>query len=209
MGTFLVFTRPYAHLPVVWVWKVLYGGQISQNVRGGYTVALAVVVYFLPYSTEWFGFRDFKETIIFFVLGMSLNYYKRISRRTISTIVRILWIVVGTASSVMLFHWFYEVKAAMLITAIIMISVSWQIAALVGENSVCKWISSNNLTIYIYSWPCQAVTMVIASKLGFSWYIMTLNMFVVGITAPILMVLIYKKIKVLNNQFFDLLLGMK
>lgn len=189
--------------------KSLTDGQVSRNVLRGGTAAAAVIIYFLPYSTNWFGFNDFKESIIFFALGMSLNYCKRTSKRTISAAIRILWIAVGAITSIMLFHLFYAVKVVKLITAIIMISVSWQIAVFIGENNVCRWISRNNLTIYIYSWPFQAVTMVIAGKLEFSWYLTTLSMFAVGMTAPILMVLVYKKFKVLNNQFFDLLIGIK
>lgn len=203
-------------LPVLMLVYLLFGlirlyvtDKLAKMFVGGGTAVLAVVLYFLPYSTEWFGFSDFKENIIFFTLGMSLNCCKSTSKRTIFAAIRILWIVVGTMTSIMLFHSFFEVKVVMLITAIIMISVSWQIAVFVGENNVCRWISSNNLTIYIYSWPFQAVTMAIASKLGFSWFQMTLSMFVVGMTTPILMMFIYKKLKVLNNRFFDLLLGMK
>lgn len=140
---------------------------------------------------------------------MGLYSCKRDSQNTTSTVAGMLWFAAGTAVSVLLFHWFYDVKAAMLLMAIIMISVSWQVAAFIGENSFFRWLSGNNLTIYIYSWPFQAVIMVIAGKLGFSWYLMALSMFIVGMTAPVLMVLVYKKFKVLNNRFFDLLIGMK
>ena len=59
------------------------------------------------------------------------------------------------------------------------------------------------------SWPFQAVMMAAAGRLGFSWYSTSLSMFIIGMTAPILLVLVYKRLKVLNNRFFDLLIGMK
>lgn len=170
---------------------------------------VSIFLYFFPYSTNWFCFDDFKQAFIFFFFGMITNQTIKDKPRTAYTPYRIAWIIIGTLFSVFSSIYFNQNKIMLLLTAIVMISVCWQIAVLVGQNKITKWISENNFTIYIYSWPVQSVVMILAEKLGFPWYSTTLSMFSAGICVPVLIALVYKKFSRLNNRFLDLLVGAK
>ena len=50
------------------LWKKLMKGRSVQMVFG-VTTLLSLGLYFLPYETEWLGFSDLKEEIVFFVFG--------------------------------------------------------------------------------------------------------------------------------------------
>lgn len=202
-------------LPVLFLLYMILG--TSRGLLNGNSVnsvffimtLISVVLYFEPYSTQWFGFSDFKEAAVFFTVGMIMRYYGGLPKEDASAVFRILWIVCGFVLSLVLIHWFNGNKLIVLSVALIMISVCWQVAVLIGDNSICRWVSNHNFTIYIYSWIFQAVVMVIISRLGVLWYLITLTMFVTGIAAPVCSIFVYKKLKVLHNKFFDLLLGIK
>ena len=170
---------------------------------------VSVFLYFFPYSTNWFCFDDFKQAFIFFFFGMITNQTIKDKPRTAHTPYRIAWIIIGTIFSVFSSIYFNQNKIMLLLTAMVMISVCWQIAVLVGQNKITMWISENNFTIYIYSWPVQSVVMILAEKLVFPWYLTTLSMFSAGICVPVLIALVYKKSSRLNNHFLDLLVGAK
>lgn len=184
------------------VCKKLLNGKNDQLVLA-VMVQISVVLYFMPYGTEWFGLSDFMKAMPFYTTGIIVNRFLRYCKRMNSVGFRVIWILSGLTISIALLYWFNDIKIVMLLIALIMISVCWQVAVLIGENRVCRWVSSHNFIMYIYSWPFQAVAMVIASRQGFSWYMTTLVMFITGITVPICMVFVYKKLKRLNNRFFE------
>lgn len=97
----------------------------------------------------------------------------------------------------------------MLLIAILMIQAWWQIANIITYNKVALWISNHNFTFYIYSWPFQAVVMVICSRLGIPWYLMSLFMFIAGFAGPLSMIFVYERFEKIRNRGFDLILGMK
>lgn len=201
-------------LPVLMMLYLVFGlGRKLMNGKSinewcGIILVLTVVLYFLPYSTQWLGFSDFKEAAVFFMLGIIMNCYTQKHILNGCNAYRFLG-GIGILISAALVHFGNGSKIMMLLTAIIMIWVCWQMATLIGDNRICKWISKHNFTIYIYSWPFQAVVMELAARMNFSWYMTTLCMFLVGLAVPVLMVLVYKKLKVLNTPFGDLLLGVK
>ena len=190
-------------------WKKLLRKDTGNIVL--FTILVAcVILYFLPYGTDWFGFNDFKKAALYFTSGMISNcFIKRHSNNKPRSVTRLFIIAVGLVSCILMTHFFSKNEFIMLLTALIMIYVCWQIASLVGENKLTHWICNNNFTIYIYSWPFQALTMAILEKLYFPWYVVTLCMFVVGITIPILIILVYQKLQRIHNRFFNLLLGIR
>ena len=90
-----------------------------------------------------------------------------------------------------------------------MIVVCYELARIINDSKVTIWISRNNFTIYIYSWPFQAVIMAICGKLRLEWYFTSVLMFFVGFAGPISVIFIYTKLKSIHNRFFELVLGMK
>lgn len=190
------------------IWKNLVKGK-NYNLVFVFTTLAAIVLYFLPYSTDWFGFGDFKKVVVFFTFGMLLNHYKKYIYQIKSLPFRIILLLMGLAVSMILVKYCYDAELAMLFIALIMIYVCWHIAVLIKDNPLCKWLSYHNFTIYIYSWPFRSVIMVLLCKMNFPWYLTTLCMFLTGLAVPILIVLIYGRAKMINNHFLDLLLGFK
>lgn len=171
------------------------------------TLVLAVILYFWPYDSDWFGFGDLKKSVVFFVIGMMVN--KSSSEECGFKLQRTSWALVATLFSVLLTQRFYGNRFVMFAVAVTMISACWQFALLIGENKFAMWISRHNFTIYIYSWLFQAVVMTICDRFGIMWYITTICMFVVGLGVPSMMIQIYGKSGMPHNRVFDLVLGMK
>lgn len=190
------------------IWRIFV---TNENLKNGIIGALivSIVLYFFPFSTDWIGFGDFKEAAIYFVMGMiwylilihtKIRYFKIIS---------IIWCISGIVITLFFTQRFCENRLSMLLSAIIMISVCWQIAGIIGENYICQWLSDNNFTIYIYAWPFQAIVMAICNSFGLTWYFTTFCMFISGIISPALLIAAYKKLRVIHNEFFNLLIGIK
>lgn len=202
-------------LPVLLLLYIIMGGiyRLFADRKGNYVLLLActiaVVFYYLPIETQWFGINDLKEYTIFFVVGM-LVYRLLKQREFIVPIgVRVIMGVLGIIVTLWATVNNYTYRTLSLILALIMIMVCWQGAKMIGENKLCKWMSKHNFTIYIYSWPFQAIVMAVAGRLELSWWIVSMTMFVVGMVMPVAMVIIYDKFKVINNRFLDLVLGVK
>lgn len=202
-------------LPVLLLIYLAFGlGSITIKNRNSnifiYGAAIvSIILYFLPFQTQWFGFGDFKEASIYFTLGLLVYNLLIKTDYAMFGIVRLAWMIVGIAISMLIVHNFYYSRIMMLMEAIIMISVCWQVAAVVRETNLTRWLSSNNFTIYIYSWPFQSVMMTVAGYEGLNWYMTCVSMFVVGLAAPILIVVIYRRFTNIHNRIFDLLIGIK
>lgn len=171
---------------------------------------VSVIIYFFPIQTNWFGWNDLKNAMVFFVLGMIIKLYLlKKDRIPYPLWLRFILSILGIIGSIILFSTYKDLKVIALLCGIIMVFVCWQIASIIEENKICRWISQNNYTIYIYSWPFQAVMMMIADKMKLPLVITTLSMFIVGILCPVLLIVTYTHIKGVRNYFFDLLLGVK
>lgn len=194
------------------LWKIFVPDQKKYI---GLTLAIisAIILYFLPNQTNWFGWNDLKDAMVFFVSGMILKQYmyntKRISLDPYPLYIRFIGLILGVVGAIILFVIYQDTNIAILLCGIIMIFVCWQVASIIGVNKVCKWISKNNFTIYIYSWPFQTVMMVLADRFNLSLQLTVLCMFIIGMVGPIMLILIYMNMKVNKNYFFDLLLGVK
>lgn len=203
-------------LPVLFLLYVLFGlwkTLVPDNKECLGLIVLsvvAVILYFLPIQTNWFGWNDLKNAIVFFVSGMIIKLYLLKKNRIMCPLwLRFILSILGIIGSIILFITYKDLKIITLLCGIIMIFVCWQIASIIVENKICRWISQNNYTIYIYSWPFQAVMMIISDKLKLPLGITTLSMFIVGIVCPVLLIVIYTHIKGIRNYFFDLILGVK
>jgi peptidoglycan/LPS O-acetylase OafA/YrhL len=122
---------------------------------------------------------------------------------------RTLWIVAGMAVSILLVKNYQQNVVLMLVVALLMISVCWQLAKIIGENRAMAWLSKHNFTMYLYSWPFQAAVMTVCTMEGFSWWLTTICMFITGLIAPSIMIYIYEHGKRIQNRFFELVLGIK
>ena len=200
-------------IPVLLLCYILFGAWhqlVTEKNKSMMLLAVTVfsfVLYFLPFSTQWLGLGDLKEACIFFCIGMNLKQILPMCKEY-SKWIRYVWIVVTVLAAVALDRWARK-KAVMLIVAVLMISACWQLAKVIGNSKLALWVSNHNFTIYIYSWPCQAVIMGICGRLGMPWYFMSVFMLFAGIFGPISVILLYEKLDCIHNRMFDLILGMK
>lgn len=169
----------------------------------------ALLLYFIPVSTDILCFNDFKKNVCFFVLGIVANILLTQKNFELPIPGKILFVIPGICLCIFLSLNFNKNQVLMLLTAVVMIVVCWQLATFIKETKISHFISKNNFTIYIYSWPIQSVVMLIAERLFSTWYITTVCMFLSGIAGPLLIAITYKHAKKINNKLFDILLGVK
>lgn len=143
-------------LPVLFLLYVLFGlwETVIPEKKGYLSITVlsigAVILYFLPIQTDWFGWTDLKNSMVFFVSGMILKkYLNKKNRIPYPLCKRFLLAIIGIIGSIVLFITYKDYKIIALLCGIIMIFVCWQIASTIEENKICKWISQSNYTIYI------------------------------------------------------------
>ena len=169
---------------------------------------ISSVLYFLPIASQWFGLNDIKENCIFFAGGgiayfLQAEHRNRLNNKTYKGVACFFAISV----SAFLFWRYNGFAAAKLMIAVLMIAACWISATILRENRISKWMSAHNFTFYIYSWPFQAVMMVLCERLCCPWQIMTLCMFFAGLAGPAWIILVYDKCRWIHCDFFDLILG--
>ena len=180
----------------VFVWLIIFA--ITSN------------IYFLPIDTQWFGWSDIRGNGLFFAGGsIAYLFLSNRCKTNLGVIIKGIWCFLAFPVSLLLFWRYNELVAVKLVVAILMITACWTLATMLRENRVSKWISAHNFTFYIYSWPFQAVMMVICERLCFSWQIMTPCMFLAGLAGPAVIIFVYDKCKWIQCGFFDLILGVR
>lgn len=166
---------------------------------------LSIIGYFLPVSIQWLGIKDLLNSCVFFCVGMivkTLDFKKR----------RVPYVIkcgIGIVVSIIIFQNVPKNKSTLLLIALIMIYSCWQLAGKIGKSKFALWIGMHNFTIYIYSWPFQAIMMAVCDKIQMKWYVTSFLMFVIGLFGPICLVYTYEKFDRIHNKVFDLILGMK
>ena len=205
-------------IPVLFMCYVLFGLWKSfvttenEKIMTGVLLIFSLLLYFLPYATDWMAFADLKEACIFISIGITTRKILKNSGG-VSGKSDVLFRLVCITGAVILNSWLMKVDFVQifsrLLSADIMIFASWQLAALIGKNSFTFWVSRHNFTIYIYSWLFQSVVMTICGAYGMLWYMTSLLMFLSGFAGPVLMITIYEKFTKVHNRVFDLMLGVK
>lgn len=202
-------------LPVIFIiyaifglWKK-YAYILNEKIVLSVSVIVSIGLYFLPFTTDWFGIGDIKKEILFFVIGMIFYTVVQRTKIKISKVVYLLISGVLFVGSIIAYHYLKGNSICVLFIAIVLIYSCWCFSCFVGETSFTKWISLHNFTIYIYSWLFQSVVMIICEKFGMPWYLATIVMFISGLGFPTIIAIVYEKWTKIHNKFFDLLLGIK
>lgn len=201
-------------LPVLLMCYILFGIWrtyfLQKKIRDSVALVLVTtVIYFLPIKIRWFALSDLKDEMIFFAAGILAYSMGRRKFHKRESVVRITEMVLTFGVSLVLHTKFSQYKMLLLIVAFLMIDCMWQMSCLLESGALISWVSRHNFTIYIYSWPAQAVAMVLCTALGFPWYLTTPVMFAVGLAVPSILAVAYEKINCIHNRFFDLVLGIK
>lgn len=189
------------------VWKCFVTDS-SKNYMLFIATMLSLILYFFPLSTEWFGFSDLKKACLFFCLGMIVKQKLAMQERNNTKCLLLIELVLETAGAVLLEKKWYNNELIGMVIALLMISVCWQLAKIIGSCRLAVWISNYKYTFYIYSWPFQALVMEICERMQIMWYFTSVIMFVAGMLGPIIIIIGYEKLDKIHNWILDLILGM-
>ena len=95
--------------------------------------------------------------------------------------------------------------------SLLMIGAVMLLAKCMGRKkcSIVSQIGENAFTVYLYSWPIQAVTeLLMTVVLKSNWLVTWIFMFIAGICGPMIMIQIYKKLMP-RNRILAVILGVK
>lgn len=188
-------------------WKGLgkvKSGWIKICVWGG-TLIIATLFSVCPAQVKWFGGEDICKNFVYVLLGMYLSeavVAKRIFNIKMGALAFVVSAVAYYLCDSEIVEWI--ISFAMIYMAVsLSIELSWY---------GCRWIKyigEHAFTIYIYSWPVQAVAeMGLVVVLKLEWSVSYLVMFVAGLAGPLLIYELYTR-KMRRNTFLDAMIGVK
>ncbi len=190
--------------------------KISINIVGRMFLLLFVIslaVY--PIDIDWFAINDICNQLIFFCIGIFteklINEKKQCFFRCSFAILNVV-IAISIFIILRHFDYFYFIGlmnfsnviiGVLMIYSVLYISIK---LAYMG-NKILDYFEGKTFSIYIISWPCQAIAEIVANRiLHMHWYIVMPIMFVVGLGVPLLISEIYRRVK-WHPKFINLLFG--
>lgn len=206
-------------LPTLFICYVILGGlkksrsSFNNKLFQRIAVLLGIVsvcFWLWPIKTDLFALKDVTENLFYMVLGMLVAFVEKNSTANLNKYLKVIISAVLFTVSVMLYNFKYnrEIKLAISICMVLaLILFAKSIGSFLQKQF--EFISRNVFTIYIYSWIFQSFTMVLLEKLDAKLVVMAPTMFVVGITLPLIIALIYKNENKLKCKVFDLCLGVR
>lgn len=196
------------YIPVIFffgVFSALLSKQMKER-KWVQVVALAgsYMLLWLPETTDWFALEDMRKTFFYYVLGFLLS-----CKDEFECVVRSkLWLL-GLPSALAVFFSETEPKTLVALLMIGFVFCFGTIADL-RQNAVCKQIEQYSFTIFLLSWPAQAVMEVVLSRmLQLPVLVSMAGMFMAGIVVPLLCIQIVNWLeKYVPVRWLKLVLGM-
>lgn len=149
-----------------------------------------------PIEIDWFCITDICKELFWFLLAFELM--QGIIQDSCRAF-RPIFVIAALVISIVIYYLEGRFDTTILqpiITALmiyVVIAVSYFV-----KNNVTKFaeiVSKNQLSIYIFSWPFQAVLeLIINKKLHLGWYFIFPMMFIAGLVCPLVVIVIYKKL---------------
>lgn len=174
----------------------------------GGVILIGVVLTLFPIPIRWFAIEDISKELIYALLGMFLCKYIIKKKESICR-----WFVGAIAA--MLSVTLYVCNTGIIgnkLISLLMIYFMLTLSVILSNKckvKAFKYIGTHSFTIYIYSWPIQAVVeMILTVVLSSSWYLIYTCMFVCGLCGPLFIYEFYCKF-IPKNRFFDAMLGVK
>lgn len=176
---------------------------------------LALVLAIFPVDINWFSLNDICDQLIYFCIGifsekLIINKRKdifKIGFAIFNVFFAVLIFVICRYFNYFGYNWILNLSnviiAILMIYSIIFLSILLENTG----NKFLDYFSGKTFSIYIISWPCQAVVEIVTNRiLHMHWYIVIPAMFFVGLGVPLLINEIYRKIK-WHPKFINLLFG--
>ena len=189
------------------VGSVLYTKFVSKNRKLMIAVwIIAFVLIFTPSVTNWLGINDIKNYLFWYLSGLILGETDALPKIK-STIKGLLFFVLGALTFVVC-----GMKAYNPIVGVFMLAAIIALCMFINLDKIriCKLIEKHSYSIFILSWPAQAVVEVIGNKILHLPLIVNMPlMFLSGLLIPLMMVwIVGKASKIPFVEKVELLLGM-
>jgi fucose 4-O-acetylase-like acetyltransferase len=169
-------------------------------------VVLGFYFAFYPIKAEWFGITDVCLEFVYVILGIYVcKYFIERNRKIAYTPL----VVVSLPASLFLWFFFRGNLVVGKTVTLLMIYFTMGFCMLIEpfKNSFLKAVGRRAFTIFIWSWPVQAVVeLVLVLKLNAPWFITYSIMFVCGLIGPLVIYRICDKIFP-NNWFVGANIG--
>ena len=181
--------------------------QSLRFAEGGGWISLGIILTFYPIPVRWFAIEDISIEFVYALLGMFLSDFIIKNKEILFQ-----WYagaVAGIVAFILYAHGFGTVGYKL--TGVLMIYLMLTLAVVLSKHEmrVIKYIGTHAFTIYIYSWPIQAVTeFVVVVILKLQWYVTYPCMFLVVLLGPLIIYEIYMKY-LPKNKFLDRMIGVK
>ncbi len=203
-------------LLIIYVFSYLILKASKNKIIFSLVIFISFVLAIFPANINWFALNDICDQLIYFCLGIlvqELLVKKR--NQVLKSVISIFNICLAIFIFVGLryfnyfgFDWLLNfsnvVIAVLMIYSLLFISVFFENRG----SKVLDYFEGKTFSIYIISWPCQAVAEIAVNRiLHMHWYIVIPCMFIVGLGVPLLVNEVYKRIK-WHPKFISLVLGL-
>ena len=163
-----------------------------------------------PIEIEWFGVSDICKELVYVLIGIfTCKYF--IERGVFDSLNKTM-IAISLILSIIFFVNFKGIlweKAISFLMIYFIIGLSIILCQLCENaiNTMLKVIGTRAFTIYIYSWPIQAVVeIVLVLKLNMPWQVVTSVLFVCGLFGPIIIYEVGSNL-LQNSKFISVMIG--
>lgn len=176
---------------------------------------ISLLLAIFPIQINWLAINDICKLLIYFCIGILV---KEAVLNNKNTLLRIDISIYGICISVILFvilkffgisynHWIYNLSNIIIAILINYALMSFSVLIEKKGSKMLDYLDGKTFSIYIISWPCQAVTEIIFNRvLHMHWYIVIPAMFIAGLGIPLLVNAVYKRIK-WHPKFINLVFG--
>ncbi len=173
------------------------------------TFLVAIALHFIKIDIAWLGISDLCNFTVYFVIGILIRDV--IKTKKLEKVKLIVGILLLMTTSIVLFLEFSQNAFVMFIESILMLAACLFVSQLLSEKRFrcVDFINKNVFTFYICSWPFQAVSEKLLNFFTPEWYVYTTVMFLTGVVAPCVIIMVYRKFKFINCNFLSYLLGFR
>ena len=203
-------------LLIIYIFSYLLLKLYKTNCAFTFVILIALVLAIFPLDINWFALNDICDQLIYFCVGIAsckfiLTYKNKLFKLPVSLI-----FIVASVVAFFYFH-LHNYFGYAWIRNVLTVSIAFMM--LYSIIHLCFFIEKKGyelfdffegktFTIYILSWPCQAVTEVVLNRvLHLDWFITMLGMFIAGLIIPLIFIYVYRKLK-RNPKFINLVVGL-
>lgn len=198
------------YIPVVFILGcagVLLQKILRKHHAAGWIILTATyLLLFIPQTTDWFALEDLRKNAFYFALGMTAANWKQ----SVPVLTSPFWLLAFPCAFV-LFRATDGIAAASLI-ACLMISFVLHIGTVLKSDKfrLLSSIEKHCFTVYLLSWPAQAVVEVLCNRILHLPALLTMAMmFTAGVCVPLVCVKIVSILeKHIPKKWVKLVIGM-